>query len=85
MKKAITILLTVLDQPDNTIFFNEPVIVRNERESLCECWAVAIAGNGLWVMDEHSDWHELDEQDRNYDLVVDALHTRLMEDKLKAA
>lgn len=85
MKHLITIIISVYSRPDQTILFDEPVVVKKDTVSIFECWGIAIAGNEMWLMDETGDWHELSEEDINAGLVVDALYERLTENKMKAA
>lgn len=85
MKKFVSVILTLFDVPDKTILFDQPVIVRKEQVSIFECWGCAIAGDGIWLMDETGDWHEWADTDLNADIVIEAVHEKLMELKMKAA
>lgn len=85
MKHLIAIIINVITCPGQILFLEMPVIVKKDTISIFECWAIAIADNSLWLMDEKGDWHELSEQDANAELVIDALYERLTESKMKAA
>lgn len=73
-----------MSHPDHSILFDTPVIVRNEHMSILECWGVA-ARETIWLMDETGDWHELEEQDQNFELVVNSIHERLNPKGVKVA
>lgn len=85
MKHFVSIILTLFDTPDKTILFDEPVIVRKEDVSIFECWGCALAGDGIWLMDETGDWHEWTDFDQNANLVMEAVYGKLTELKVKAA
>jgi len=76
MKHIIHIVLYLSSLSDNTVLFEIPVIVKKEGISIFECWGVSLH-DGLWLMDETGNWYELEETDRNFREVVEALDERL--------
>lgn len=85
MNKLQTIKEIVRERQDETIRFDEPVIIRKHHVSLMECWAIAVHEN-LWLMDQLMEWHKLEESDMNAGLVISSIYQRMkMLQKLKAA
>lgn len=84
MNKLETIKEIVQARQDETIRFDEPVIIKKHHISLMECWAVAVHEN-LWLMDELMEWHKLDESDIHAHLVINSIYQRLKAMQLKAA
>lgn len=76
MKRAIPIQEYLLPFVNHEIYFNEPVIVKDNEVSVFECWAVA-SHEGIWLMDEQGKWHKWQKSDINADKVMSALNTRL--------
>lgn len=85
MKRLETIQELIIPYVNHEIYFNDPVIVQNNDESIFECWAVA-SHEGIWLMDEQGQWYKWQATDINADLVMNAINTRLkILQKLKAA
>lgn len=77
MKTLIHIILIVSGYPDQQVVFDTPVIVkRAPHVSIFECWGVKIH-EGVWLMDEKGNWHELEETDDNAQLVANSIYQRL--------
>lgn len=79
------IIILLLSHQDKTVLLDTPVIVRKGQVSIFECWGVAIAGDGVWLMDETADWFEVKEHYQNADIVISAIYDRLKDLESKAA
>lgn len=85
MKTYIHIILYLCDQPERSVFFDQPTIIKdNNGVSIFECWAVVLIDT-VWLMDETGNWHELSEEDQNADMVIETIWNRLNEKKEEAA
>lgn len=77
MKTLIHIILIVSAHPDQQVLFHTPVIVKKTPHvSIFECWGVKIH-EGVWLMDEQGNWHELEETDDSAKLVSNSIYQRL--------
>jgi hypothetical protein len=78
MKKIIIDMVTEM-KGTGTLHFDDPISVKKTPHSIpVKMWAVCVRGDRIALMDSDQIWHELEEGDINYHLVIASLYQRVI-------
>jgi hypothetical protein len=63
---------------DGTLYFSTSLLAKVTPHTwTVQMWAVCVKGNRIALMDGAEMWHELEETDRNYSIVISSLYQRV--------